>query len=191
MGDLLHIREAEPGDAEVAAVLLYSAYTHRQVNYPLHDDNNHGWIERLEYLFRREGNRFSYQNIQVATHTSEVVGLVLSFAGQDEPPLNAAVESWLERESADDEWYVDALAVLLNWERRGIGTLLMNTAEQQARQRHYAKVALSVVPDNTPALGLYTQLHYVVTQKKMLFESPYLHLVKTLGDRTSEALSSR
>lgn len=183
MGEVLRIRQAEPGDAAVAAVLLYSAYTHRQVTYPLQDDHDHGWIEGLEDFFRREGNRFSYQNIQVATHNAEVVGLVLNFAGRDEPQLNAAVGSRLEREAADDEWYVDALAVLLNWKHRGIGTRLMITAEQQARQHRYANMALSVAPENTVALALYAKLHYEVTRQVVLYEQPYAHMRKALTYR--------
>jgi len=144
MRDSIQIRPAQPSDAEVAAVLLYSAYTHTHVTYPLREDHENGFIERLEHFFRQDGNRFSYQNIQVAEQSSEVVGLVLSFGGRDEARLNAAVGSWLEREAQDDEWYVDALAVFSNWGRKGIGTCLLQRAEQEARQQHYPKIALHV-----------------------------------------------
>src|SRR5579884_3100142 len=106
MQDTIQIRPAQPGDAEVAAVLLYSAYTHTHVTYPLPEEHGSGWLERLEDFFRQDGNRFSYQNILVAEQNSEVVGLVLSFGGRDEARLNAAVANWLEREAEDDEWYV-------------------------------------------------------------------------------------
>src|SRR6266699_6533887 len=115
MRESIQIRPAQPVDAEVAAVLLSSAYTHTHVNSPVREEHASGFIERLEYFFRRDGNRFSYQYIQVAEQSSEVVGLVLSFGGRDEARLNAAVGSWLEREAQDDEWYVDALAVFRNW----------------------------------------------------------------------------
>jgi|SRR5579884_2581836 len=179
MHDALRLRPAQPSDADVAAVLLYSAYTHEQVAYPLEDQET-GWIERLRQLFRREGNRFSYQNIQVADHDAEVVGLVLSFGGRDEPRLNAAVGPWLEHEANDDEWYIDALAVLKNWGRQGIGTRLLRAAERQARQQQYRNVALHVAPTNQPALDLYTHLGYVVTGQATLYQRPYLHMVKAL-----------
>jgi GNAT superfamily N-acetyltransferase len=142
MRALIQIRPAEPADAEIAAVLLYSAYTHTQITFPLREELERGLIERLEHFFRQDGNRFSYQNIQVAEENSAVVGLVLSFGGRDEARLNAAVASWLEREAEDDEWYVDALAVFSNWGRKGIGTCLLQRAEQQAREHHYLKIAL-------------------------------------------------
>src|SRR5215471_20597516 len=133
MRESIQIRPAQPVDADRAAVLLYSAYTHTHVAYPVREEHVSGFIERLQHFFRQDGNRFSYQNIQLADQSSEVVGLVLSFGGRDEARLNAAVGSWLEREAQDDEWYVDALAVFSNWDRKGIGTLLMQSAEQQAR----------------------------------------------------------
>jgi ribosomal protein S18 acetylase RimI-like enzyme len=180
MQDSLQIRPAQPDDAEVAAVLLYSAYTHTQVTYPLEDKQVGGWIKRLRHYYRLDGNRFSYQNAQVAEQKSAVVGLVLSFSGRDEPQLNAAVGSWLEREAQDDEWYIDALAVFQQWSRQGIGTRLLQTAEQQARQHHYLKVALHVAQGNARAIDLYTHQHYVVTHQTTLYQRPYVHMVKTL-----------
>lgn len=182
----IQIRPAQPMDAEVAAILLYSAYTHNQLAYPLQDARESEWIERLASYFGQAGNRFSYQNTQVATLDGAVVGLVLSFGGRDEAQLNADVGSWLEREAADDEWYIDALAVLKNWGRKGIGTLLMQRAEQQARQHHYPKIALHVAQGNKPALDLYARLQYVVTQQTVLYSRPYVRMVKTLDNEEPE-----
>src|SRR5260370_20691813 len=137
MRDSIQIRPAQPVDAEVAAVLVYPAYTHTHVTSPLREEHESGLIERLQHFFRRDGNRFSYQNIQLAEQSSEVVGLVLSFGGRDEARLNAAVGSWLEREAQDAEWYVDALAVLKNWGLKGVVTRLLQTSERQARRHTY------------------------------------------------------
>jgi ribosomal protein S18 acetylase RimI-like enzyme len=176
----MQIRPAQPVDAEVAAVLLYSAYMHTQVTFPLREEHESGFIERLQLFFRQDDNRFSYQNIQVAEESSAVVGLVLSFGGRDEARLNAAVASWLEQEAEDDEWYVDALAVFSNWGRRGIGTGLLQRAEQLARQQHYRKIALHVAQGNKQAFDLYAHLHYVVTQQIFLYQRPFVRMVKTL-----------
>jgi len=153
---------------------------HTHVSYPLPEAHESGWIERLEHFFRQDDNRFSYQNIQVAEHSSGVVGLVLSFGGRDEARLNAAAGSWLEREAQDDEWYVDALAVFENWGHKGIGTRLLQSAEQQARQHHYPKITLHVAQGNEEALELYAHLHYVVTQQTYLYQRPHVRMVKTL-----------
>src|SRR5438034_6948310 len=191
MRESIQIRPAQPVDAEVAAVLLYSAYTHTHVTSPVREEHASGLIERLEHFFRQDGNRFSYQYIQLAEQSSEVVGLVLSFGGRDEARLNAAAGSWLEREAEDDEWYVDALAVLKNWGRKGIGTRLMQTAERQARQHHYPKIALHVAQGNTQALDLNAHLHYEVTQQTFLSQRPYVRMVKTLENWEQDTTEQR
>ena len=180
MNEDITLRPAQPDDADRAAVLLYSAYLHRQMSYPLHKEGENRFIEHLQYYFRQEGNRFSYQFIQVAQQGSEVVGLVLSFGGREEERLNAAVGWQLEREAEEDEWYVDALAVFTNWGREGIGTRLLQAAEQQARHHHYPKIALNVAQENKEALSLYQRLQYVVTGKTFLYNHPHVRLVKLL-----------
>ena len=180
MIDDLQIRPAQPDDAPVAAVLLSSAYTTRQVSFPLPEGYEGGFLDRLEHFFRQDGNRFSYQYIQVAQHASMVVGLVLSFGGRDEERLNTAVGWRLAHESHDDEWYVDGLAVLSDWGRKGIGARLMQAAEQQARLHGYAKIALNVAQDNQQALSLYQRLHYVVTGETVLYQRRYLRMVKSV-----------
>ena len=182
MNDTITLRPAQPEDADRASVLLYSAYMHRQESYPLHEEGENRFIERLGHYFRQAGNRFSYQFIEVAEVGSEVVGLVLSFGGRDEAGLNAAVGGWLEREAQEDEWYVDGVAVFTNWGRKGIGTRLLQAAEQQARQHGYAKIALNVAVENEQALALYKRLRYVVTQETLLYQHRYVRLVKRLDN---------
>ena len=182
MNEEITLRPARPNDAERASALLYSAYTHTQVIYPLHEEAAHGFSERLQHFFREEGNRFSFQCIQVAEQRSEVVGLVLSFGGREEKRLNAASGWQLECEANDDEWYVDALAVFTNWGRQGIGTCLLHAAEQQARQQHYRKIALNVAQENAQAMSLYQRLCYVITQETLLYHRPHVRLVKQLAN---------
>jgi ribosomal protein S18 acetylase RimI-like enzyme len=181
MCEEIKLRPAQPNDVERATVLLYSAYTHTQVTYPLHEEAKNGFVERLQHFFCADGNRFSYQFIQVAEQHSEVVGLVLSFGGREEERLNAAIGGWLEREAHDDEWYIDALAVFTNWGRKGIGTRLLHAAEHLARQQHYPKIALHVAQENVQALLLYQRLHYVITQETLLYHRPHVRLVKQLA----------
>ena len=180
MNEYIKIRSAQPDDADIASVLLSSAYNHKQVTYPLPEEYESRFSERLQYFFRENGNRFSYQYVQVAEQRSGVVGLILSFGGRDEERLNATTGWRLEREAQDDEWYIDALAVFTNWGRKGIGTRLLQAAEQQARQRHYPKIALNVAQENKQALSLYQRLHYVVTHETFLYQHPYVRMVKTL-----------
>jgi ribosomal protein S18 acetylase RimI-like enzyme len=174
----IKLRPAQPDDVKRASVLLYSAYVHKQMIYPLREEGENRFIESLQRFFPLAGNRFSYQFIQVAEQHSEVIGLVLSFGGREEERLNAAIGWRLEREAEDDEWYVDALAVFTNWGRKGIGTLLLKSAEQQARQHHYPKIALNVAQDNQEAVSLYQRLGYAVTAETFIYHHPHVRMVK-------------
>ena len=180
MNEDIKLRPAQPDDAERASALLRSAYTHIQLNYPLQEEAEIQWTERLQHFFREDGNRFSYQFIQVAEQGGEVVGLILSFGGRDEVRLNAATGWRLEREAHDDEWYVDAVAVFTDWGRKGIGTRLLQYVEVQGRQQHYPKIALNVAKENKQALSLYQRLHYVITQETVIYHQPHVRLVKKL-----------
>lgn len=190
MDKRIQIRPAQPTDAKVAAPLLYSAYTHILTTYPLAEEEN-GFLKRLEYFFSLDENRFSYQNTIIAEYEHQVAGLILSFAGSEEMRLNAAIEQQfqqasggtrrqLEREAADDEWYIDALAVFTNWGGRGIGTQLLLAAEQAAIKQNYKKIALNVAKDNKSAFRLYQSLHYHVTSETILYQQEYIRMVKEL-----------
>jgi ribosomal protein S18 acetylase RimI-like enzyme len=75
---------------------------------------------------------------------------------------------------------VDALAVFTNCGRKGIGTSLLQAAEQQARHHRYPKIALNVAQETEQALSLYQRLQYVVTRKTFLYNHPHVRLVKRL-----------
>jgi ribosomal protein S18 acetylase RimI-like enzyme len=181
-GGVIAIRPARPSDATVASVLLYSAYTHIRLAYPWEEReaDDDGVVVRLGQFFGREDNRFSYRNALLANTGKGVVGLVLSFGGKDEARLNAAVGIWVEREAHDDEWYVDALAVLKEWEHKGIGGSLMRAAEHQAVEHRYPRIALHVAVGNGQAIALYMRLGYVPCGEVILYQRPHLRMVKAL-----------
>lgn len=177
-----HVRPAQPIDGAIASVLLYSAYTHTHVTYPLPASDDNGFVTHLQQYASEVENRFSYQQIMLADVGSQVVGLVLSFGGRDEARLNAAIGNWLTQEAKADEWYIDALAVLSSWGHQGIGTRLLQEAESQARQHHYLRMALNVDQNNTEAISLYTRCHYLPTQQTLLYQRPHIRMEKSLND---------
>lgn len=177
----MQIRPAQPADAEPAAILLYSAYTHVQITFPLREEPAGSFIGHLERYFAQAGNRFSYQVTEVAEVDGAVAGVLLSFGGRDEERLNDAVGPWLQHEAHDDEWYIDALAVFSNWARQGVGTQLLARAEELARAHGYPRIALNVAEDNTAARHLYERVGYAVTEHTTLYERPFVRMVKTLA----------
>lgn len=54
--------------------------------------------------------------------------------------------------------FIKDLAVSAHLRRKGLGTALLATIFGDLRARHNARVRLKVVPDNAPAIALYTQM---------------------------------
>lgn len=63
---------------------------------------------------------------------------------------------------------------------QGIGTKLIQAAEEKARERGYDKIAMAVVTDNTRAYSLYLHLGYEVDKEITINGHIYYHMVKSL-----------
>lgn len=66
----------------------------------------------------------------------------------------------VQSQVADETLYVQMVAVLPEWRRRGFGVALMEEAERVARKASRLRVALDVDEDNEPAIGLYRRLGF-------------------------------
>jgi len=64
--------------------------------------------------------------------------------------------------------YVEGIAVLPEWRQKGVGTALMNFAEQQARELHREWLGLTVTISNNPAVSLYQKQGYQQGHAKVL-----------------------
>jgi ribosomal protein S18 acetylase RimI-like enzyme len=187
----ISLRPARITDADDAAELIFSAYSHIVSTYSPHPKTESGFTQMLNIFFQQDDNRFSYQNTFVAQNEQQIVGLVLSFGGREEHRLNMMVEQRFQQfqggrgwhlvdESAKDEWYIDALAVYSQWEGRGIGSRLLRDAEQRALAQNYHKVSLNVDKENERALQLYLYRGYIVTGDVELYQRSYHRMVKQL-----------
>lgn len=67
------------------------------------------------------------------------------------------------KEGHEDEFHIGTLATMPESRGLGVGSLLINHAEQIARKQGYSKSSLTVVRDNHGALKLYEKLGYRVT----------------------------
>lgn len=67
---------------------------------------------------------------------------------------------WLYLRGWRQMLYIQTLAVHPDWRHKGIGTALMNFAEQQARELHRPWLGLRVALNNQPAMQLYESLGF-------------------------------
>lgn len=189
----MSIRLAHPTDYHATARLIQAALDTITSNFSGEEDreDNPARYLWLEDLFQQTGNRFSYQQILVKEVEHQVVGTILTYHGSEiealDHPLNERLRRLrndptltLEREAELDEFYIDALAVSPAFSGRGHGTELIRAAEQRARERQYAKIALLVDEHNKHAYRLYERLGYQMDKMRMLYGERFWHMVKYL-----------
>ena len=116
---------------------------------------------------RREEGGLSYRNTFVAAVGEEIGGMLLNYR-LDDPYEVGSLEEYPEvvrplvelEAMAPGSWYINAVAVSPDFRRRGIGTMLMNHAEELARDAGTAEISLIVADENRGAVDLYKKLGY-------------------------------
>jgi len=67
--------------------------------------------------------------------------------------------------------HIITLDVVEAWRRRGVGTALMDTAEEWARRRRFISLALETAEDNLPAQAFYERRGFVKYDKRERYYS--------------------
>ncbi|WP_369900499.1 GNAT family N-acetyltransferase [Bacillus manliponensis] len=182
------IRKAKQTDAKAIAPLLYNAL-HEIAEKLTGKTTKHEVLEGLEYWFTKEGNRLSYENCLVKEQDGLAVGIIVIYHGSNASTLDQPIVTHLremkqdssitlEKEAADDEYYIDTLSVSSSYSGQGIGSQLIKAAESYAYEQGYDKIALLVNLENHRAFSLYKKLNYVQDKTQMLVGEAYAHLVK-------------
>ena len=186
----LHLRPAHPGDASTAALLIYMTME-RVANYLL--GSKEAALPALAHLFACPGTRFSYEFAQVAEVGGGVVGMILAapferLSATAGPTARALLRAlglrrmaafvWRSLdvrgvpEGERGEYYIAHLAVLPEYRSRGIGSLLLAWAEEQAKSLGRDTVSLVVEIGHERARAFYERHGYQVTA---IHETPRLH----------------
>lgn len=176
----LKIRAAEIGDARRLAELMDFAgegipmYLWRESAGPEGDPLEFG----ARTVSGTDGG-FSYVNAHVAEIGDEVVGMLLGYRlpdPHDVEPLSEApvvVRPLLELEAlAPGSWYVNAVAADPAWRGRGVGSALMQRAEDVAAGSGAEVLSLIVAEENRGARRLYERLGYADVARRPLLPWP-------------------
>lgn len=127
--------------------------------------------------YEREGTPFSWQNCKMLELGGEAVAMLVAFPMEVDPeyvesdPVLAPY-SVLEE---DRSYYVCGMAVEEAHRGRGLGKLLLQEAERDARRRGLAKLSLVVFEQNARALHLYRQAGYLEAGRHAVVPHPLIH----------------
>lgn len=115
---------------------------------------------------RRTEGGFSYRNALVAERDGRPIGMVLSYAidtAPDDDPddLPAPIAPFVKLEAQSvGTWYINALAVFAGARSAGVGSALVQAAENLAVDAGYSSMSVQAYSQNIGAVKLYERLGY-------------------------------
>lgn len=184
------IRKATQDDATVTAPLIRLAI--QDIAEALTGEvKEERILEVLADFFRQKRNRLSYENCFVFDMDGLVIGLILCYFGGEAAELDEPLAARLrmvkndpsltiEKEADIEDFYLDTLCVESAYSGQGIGTALIQFAEQYAKEKGYARISLVVEQNNFKAQQLYTKLGYSPVKMIVIHHHQYEYRVKSL-----------
>jgi ribosomal protein S18 acetylase RimI-like enzyme len=179
--DRVTIRPARKSDAAEVALL---------VNIAVHGGIARGWAQsedaagtydpievgRVEMM---SGDpEFGWEGATMAEVDGEVVGMLLGYRKGDEyRPVPATVAGFMRpieelEAEAVGAWFINMLGVHKNWRGKGVGSRLLDEAEQKRRETAAHGLALIVEDVNDGARRLYERRGFGVRDRRAMLTLP-------------------
>jgi ribosomal protein S18 acetylase RimI-like enzyme len=180
MVNQITVRPATPGDASLAASLLWD--TCGRFGDAFFGLGNHSKaLDALEWFFARPKCRLGYHLARMLEVDGRTAGLLLSFRGRDlwrwQAPMAGLIFNyygladglrllwrstplWFVKEMEKSDYYIAHLAIDATHRGQGYGRLLLQEAENLARVNGLSRCSLLVDLDNQDARRLYTRMGY-------------------------------
>jgi ribosomal protein S18 acetylase RimI-like enzyme len=179
------IRPAAEPDADVVTRLLYETATGM---YDIYAGGTRRALRILGAAYRRPGNSASREVVWVAELDGEVAGMVAAFPVSEgdrrasrflrltlarTPPWKWPSTLRVFHAGADstpvpppESFYVDALATVERFRRRGVARALLDECSRVAARSGLRAVALDTAVTNASAQALYERAGFVVTERR-------------------------
>ena len=141
----------------------------------------------MTLLVEREDSQYSYRNTLVAMDEDKVVGISVSYDGGKLHQLRQAFietakehigkdHSGMDDETQAGELYLDSLAVLPEYRRRGIANRLIRATKERADKMGLPCVGLLVDIGNPDGEALYASIGFKYVNDSMWGGHPMKHL---------------
>ena len=128
--------------------------------------------------YEREESLFSYCNCHVVESDGEVIGMLVAFPMHVDPAEEEETDPVLSPYSKleeDNSYYICGMALIPEHRGTGIGTQLLQLAEQHARQNGFSKLSLIVFEQNVGAKHLYDRFGYKEVKREAIYPHPLIH----------------
>lgn len=186
----MQMRKASQDDAVAAARLIRLAIA--DIAEALTgEEQEERILSVLADFFKQTGNRLSYENSFVYEVERKVAGVCLAYYGGDAKELDEPLairlrimkddpNVMIEKEADIEDFYLDTVCVDPAFRGQGIGTALIQFAEQYAKEQGYQRISLAVEQTNEQAQQLYTRLGYAPMKMITIHGHQYEYRVKSM-----------
>ena len=152
------------------------------------DEADEEHIEHLASICRREDTLYSWRNATIALYDGVPAGLMVAYDGARYRQMRDVTFPMIRRYVGDDyrnmddeacagEFYLDSLAVLPEYRRKGIASVML---QEMFRLRDEAGIPLATIavdPENDTAYRLYCQNGFHHDGQVMVFKTTYWRMV--------------
>jgi ribosomal protein S18 acetylase RimI-like enzyme len=124
-----------------------------------------------------ENTLSGYQNCIIAELNQQVVGMLGAYpicSPEEKPPEEDPVLAPYSKLEESHSLYISGVALYEKYRSCGIGSLLLEMAEQQARDQAIEKLSLIVFEQNTGAKKLYEIMGYQEVARETIYPHPLI-----------------
>ncbi len=185
---MIVIKEATKAQAAEIARLIMTAMTEECCLFFCGEDYGLDDFHRMmTTLVEREDSQYSYRNTLVAMDGNTLAGISVSYDGGRLHELRRAFietaklmigkdHSGMDDETQAGELYLDSLAVLPDYRRKGIARQLLLATQQRAHQMRLPCVGLLVDHGNPGGEALYSSVGFRFVNDSLWGGHPMKHL---------------
>lgn len=180
------IRDARPEDAAFLAKCLIAGM--HFYDFETEIPENKDIYLNLVDCEKRTDLLYSYKDSRIAEVDGKAVGSLLSYPGDNYKELRRKsfvvfwpdymmIDEESEMETGPGEYYLDTLAVLPEYRRRGIGRALLEDGIKRGIEAGYKLITLVVDSDMPDLIRLYESVGFKKTEHRWIFRVDFLRMV--------------
>ncbi len=183
------IKKAKKEDSFLLSQLIFNAIG-SVANTLTGENENEKILQTLEFYIKMDYSRLSHNNIWFYEVEKEIAGMILTYDSNESQELDLPLIKYLQtkdlhlnsfdKESFENEFYIDTLSVSEKFQRKGIGTKLLSFIEEKAKELGFNNLSLLVDFDNPDALKLYKKIGFKNNTTLNVSNHNYMHMKKTV-----------